>query len=146
MEFTYPECEPSLTRAGAPIRLWERSLEGTVIHMTPEPFVRRYRPGDRSALYEICVRTGETGGDARHLYADHDLLPDVFAGPYAALEPELSFVLDDGEDRPAGYVLGTADTPLFVRRFREEWLPTVADRHQGGAQGFVPPAGAPASP
>jgi ribosomal protein S18 acetylase RimI-like enzyme len=96
--------------------------------MTAPVTIRPYRPEDRAALYDICVRTGEMGGDARHLYPDHDLLPDIFAGPYATLEPDLAFVADDG-DRAVGYVVGTADTATFVRRFREEWLPTVRDRY-----------------
>lgn len=58
------------------------------------------RPRDRAALYDICVRTGHEGGDARHLYPEAPaLLPDIFAGPYAELEPELAFVADDGGGR-----------------------------------------------
>ncbi|WP_443068563.1 GNAT family N-acetyltransferase [Streptomyces sp. NBC_01267] len=96
--------------------------------VTTQPFVRRYRAQDRPALYEICVRTGEEGGDARHLYPDHALLGSVFAAPYAELEPGLTFVVDDAGSA-VGYVLGTADTAGFVERFRKEWLPTVADRY-----------------
>ncbi|WP_253774520.1 GNAT family N-acetyltransferase [Goodfellowiella coeruleoviolacea] len=96
--------------------------------MTAPPTIRPYRPTDRAALYDICVRTGHEGGDARHLYPDHDLLPTLFAGPYAHLEPDLAFVVDDG-DRAVGYIVGTADTATFVHRFRTEWLPTVIDRY-----------------
>ena len=94
----------------------------------PEPVIRPYRPEDRDAVYDICIRTGYEGGDARGVYRDHDLLPDMFAGPYTVLEPDLAFVLDDG-GRAVGYVVGTSDTPRFVRDFRERWLPTVAARH-----------------
>ncbi|MDX3071315.1 GNAT family N-acetyltransferase [Streptomyces sp. NPDC088354] len=96
--------------------------------MTSRAAIRPYRPEDRADLYDVCVRTGHEGGDARALYADQDLLPDIFAGPYAHLEPDLAFVVDDGT-RVVGYVVGAADTAAFVRRFRDEWLPTVADRH-----------------
>ncbi len=58
--------------------------------------IRRYRPEDRAAVYGICVRTADAGGDARGQYASDDLMPDLFAGPYVELEPELAFVLDDG--------------------------------------------------
>jgi len=92
------------------------------------PVVRLYRPHDREALFDICMRTGAAGGDARALYRDQELLPDIFAAPYVELEPDLAFVLDDG-GQAVGYVLGTSDTPRFVRDFREKWLPTVADRH-----------------
>ncbi|MEW1718195.1 GNAT family N-acetyltransferase [Streptomyces sp. NPDC093109] len=107
--------------------------------MTTQPFVRPYRPTDRQDLYDICIRTGEEGGDARHLYEDHGLLPSVFAGPYAELEPGLVFVVDGGDGRPVGYILGTSDTELFVERFRTEWLPAVAER-------YPHPAGPPLTP
>ncbi|MEU6339588.1 GNAT family N-acetyltransferase [Streptomyces sp. NPDC046977] len=96
--------------------------------MTSPVAIRPYRPEDRDDLYDICVRTGHEGGDARALYADQDLLPDIFAGPYAHLEADLAFVVDDGT-RVVGYIVGTADTVAFVRRFRDAWLPVVADRH-----------------
>lgn len=89
-------------------------------------FVRPYRAQDRDALYDICVRTADDGGDSRAKIPDLELAPSVFAAPYAVLEPELAFVLDDGR-RAVGYVLGTADTPTFVRRFREEWLPSLIE-------------------
>ena len=80
--------------------------------------VRPYRPGDRAAVYRICLLTGQDGGDATGLYPD-DLIPDVYAGPYVELEPDLAFVLDT-TDGVAGYVIGAADTREFVRRYREE--------------------------
>ncbi|MFF2186785.1 GNAT family N-acetyltransferase [Streptomyces sp. NPDC058155] len=92
-------------------------------------FIRPYRPGDRDAVYDICVRTADAGGDSRQLYPDGELVPSIFAGPYVELEPDLAFVLDDGEGRPVGYVLGVADTGRFVTAFREKWLPVVGDRY-----------------
>lgn len=94
----------------------------------PTPVIRPYRPQDREALFDICMRTAEAGGDARGVYRDQELLPNIFAAPYAELEPDLAFVLDDGAG-PVGYVLGTSDTPRFVRDFRRSWLPRVAARH-----------------
>ncbi|MFD7734088.1 GNAT family N-acetyltransferase [Kitasatospora phosalacinea] len=102
------------------------------------PVVRPYRPTDRAALFDICVRTAENGGDSRQTYPDHELLPNIFAAPYAELEPDLAFVLDDG-GQAVGYVLATADTPAFVQRFRAEWIPTVTDR-------YPPLTGEPATP
>jgi ribosomal protein S18 acetylase RimI-like enzyme len=55
-------------------------------------------------------------------------MPSLFAGPYAALEPELAYVLDDGGSA-AGYLVATADTVQFARRFRAEWLPSLAGRY-----------------
>jgi ribosomal protein S18 acetylase RimI-like enzyme len=92
------------------------------------PIVRPYQPGDLDAVYEVCVRTGDAGGDATGKYPNDDLLPDIFAGPYVHLEPELAFVVDDGR-RAVGYVLGTADTERFVRSYRDEWLPTLQGKY-----------------
>ncbi|MFI9814430.1 GNAT family N-acetyltransferase [Saccharothrix variisporea] len=89
--------------------------------------IRPYRESDRDAVGDICVRTADAGGDSSHLYPDLELMPSTFAWPYAELEPDLAFVADDGE-RAVGYVLGAADTPAFVERFRDDWLPKVADR------------------
>lgn len=92
------------------------------------PVVRPYRSADRAALYDVCVRTAHQGGDSRHIYPDHDLMPSVFAGPYIHFEPDLAFVVDNGE-RAVGYILGTADTPAFATKFRESWLPTLEARY-----------------
>ncbi|WP_432102579.1 GNAT family N-acetyltransferase [Streptomyces sp. bgisy091] len=96
--------------------------------MTSSPHVRPYRPADREALADICIRTADGGGDSTHLYPDPGLMPALFAEPYAHLEPDLAFVLDDGSGRAVGYVLGTADTRRFVERFRTVWIPRVTER------------------
>ena len=87
-----------------------------------------YKPADLPSLYDVCVRTADAGGDARHLYPDQDLMPTIFLAPYVALDPSLAFVVDDGS-RAVGYVIGTADTGEFVRRYRSEWLPSVVSRY-----------------
>lgn len=92
------------------------------------PVIRPYRKEDFDAVYEICIRTGYLGTDARPHYADPRILPEIFAAPYVVLEPEVCFVVADG-DETVGYIVATADTPLFVSRFREEWLPQVAGRY-----------------
>ncbi|GAA3866644.1 GNAT family N-acetyltransferase [Streptomyces sedi] len=93
----------------------------------PAPTIRGYRPGDRDALSDICVRTAHAGGDATGRYREPEIFSAIFATPYAELEPDLVFVADNGE-RAIGYIVGTADSTRFYRRFMEHWLPTVADR------------------
>ncbi|MEI5522222.1 GNAT family N-acetyltransferase [Streptomyces brasiliscabiei] len=107
--------------------------------MTSPPAVRPYRPEDHDALHEICVRTAHNGGDSRPHYRDPDVFPAAFAGPYAHLEPELTFVLDDGRGQAVGYILGTADTVAFVAEYRAKWLPLVEGR-------FPAPTGPPVGP
>ncbi|MFF0082490.1 GNAT family N-acetyltransferase [Streptomyces canus] len=97
--------------------------------MTPSPAVRPYRPQDRDALEDICVRTAHAGRDSRPHYQDPGVFPAAFATPYVHLEPELAFVLDGGEGQAVGYIVGTADTPRFVADYRATWLPLVADRY-----------------
>jgi hypothetical protein len=80
--------------------------------MTPEPFVRPYRPTDRPAVGRICVLTAHNGGDATPHYADPGILPTIFAYPYVDREPELAFVVDDGngEATPPPSPRGSATT------------------------------------
>lgn len=89
--------------------------------------IRPYRPSDRDDVYRVCVRTGDNGQDATGMYPP-DLLPDIYAGPYVELEPELAFVVDTGNE-VAGYIIGAADTRAFVQRYRDEWLPRFRARY-----------------
>ena len=94
-----------------------------------QPEIRAYRPTDLDAVYDICVRTADAGGDARGLYSSERLMGDIFAAPYVTLEPEHAHILDDGTGRAIGYILGTADTTHFAQRFRAEWVPRVIGRY-----------------
>ena len=82
--------------------------------------IRPYHPSDLVALYRVCLQTGDSGKDARHLCRDEELLGHCYVAPYAVLEPDLCFVLlDDGA--PCGYVLGTRDSPAFRIQTEQEW-------------------------
>lgn len=116
--------------------------------------IRRYRPDDLAAVYRICLLTGDSGGDASHLYDDPAALGHMYVGPYVTLEPELAFVIEDssGEsgdrafadrtfgDRVAGdtvsgdtvsgntvsgYVVGAFDTKVFHQAMLDSWLPPL---------------------
>lgn len=95
--------------------------------------IRRARPDDRGALFDICLRTARAGEDGTDLYTLPILPGLLWAVPYLDLEPELAFVLADG---PAvvGYVLGTADTNGFADRLDEQFLPPFRET----LRGFVP--------
>ncbi|UAJ80407.1 GNAT family N-acetyltransferase [Leifsonia sp. ZF2019] len=90
--------------------------------------IRPYHPADRDDVYAVCVRTGASGGDATGLYSSDDLLPDIFAGPYVAYQPDLAFVVDTG-DHVAGYVIGVADSLAFADWYEAEWLPGFVAKH-----------------
>jgi ribosomal protein S18 acetylase RimI-like enzyme len=97
--------------------------------MTDVPAVRSYRDSDWSAVYDVCVRTGNGGQGAQGRYSTDDLLPDTFAGPYLTLRPQHAFVLDSGE-RAVGYIIGAASTIDYVADYREHWLPVLRTRYQ----------------
>jgi ribosomal protein S18 acetylase RimI-like enzyme len=87
---------------------------------------------DRPAVYAVCLRTGNAGGDASSTYVDRDLLGHVYAGPYLELEPELAIVLNDGAGAE-GYVLGALDTRRFEARCEQEWWPSLRARYPLGS-------------
>ena len=82
---------------------------------------------DRDALYDICLRTGDAGADATALYRDPELIGAIWAGPYLALEPDLSFVAV-GDEGVTGYVLGAADTAAFEAACEQRWWPALRVR------------------
>ena len=94
--------------------------------------VRPYRPSDLPALYDICLKTGDNGADGTHLYEDHRLIGEIFAAPYAALEPGYAFVAEDDQG-VAGYILGAPDTRAFEARLEAEWWPALRARYADAA-------------
>ena len=47
----------------------------------PALHLRPYRPGDLLALYDVCLRTGNSGDDAQATYRDPLLLGHIYAAP-----------------------------------------------------------------
>lgn len=107
--------------------------------------IRPYAPSDRADVADICVRTGDGGQDATGLYSSDALLPDIYALPYVDHEPDLAFVVDNGE-RAIGYILGTANTRAFADWFSSEWWPSVEQNYAvaaGAERSIVASAGNP---
>ncbi|HEY5106963.1 MAG TPA: GNAT family N-acetyltransferase [Caulobacteraceae bacterium] len=86
--------------------------------------IRGYRGADLDALYDIALQTGASGTDATGLYRDPRLVGHVYAAPYASLEPESAFVVED-EAGVGGYIVGCKDTRAFEARLEAEWWPTL---------------------
>lgn len=90
--------------------------------------IRPFHAGDLDALFAICLQTGDHGVDATIQYADPRIIGEVYAAPYAILEPDLAYVVQDDEG-VAGYVLGTKDTRAFEARCEAEWWPSLREVH-----------------
>ncbi|WP_136517476.1 GNAT family N-acetyltransferase [Cellulomonas telluris] len=90
--------------------------------------LRPYHPSDQPGLYRVCLRTGDAGGDATHLYRDPDLLGHLYAGPYPLADPGLTFVVTD-EQGVGGYVVATADTAGFDAWTEAHWWPGLRERY-----------------
>lgn len=91
--------------------------------------IRPYAPADHDGVLDVCVRTAWHGEDARGRVATPELYAEIWALPYVELEPELAFVLDAGDGRVIGYVLGVADSAAFRERAEREWFPAARARH-----------------
>ena len=97
--------------------------------MIPAPFeIRRCEPRDESAVYEVCLRTGDDGRDATELFDDPKALGHIFVGPYLKLEPGLAFVLEDPQG-VCGYALGALDSKKYYEAYRTRWLPAIRRRY-----------------
>ena len=96
--------------------------------MNPKEYIiRQAKISDMDDLYDICIRTGNYGEDARNLYNNKEALVIYYVGPYVAFEKDLAFVLED-KLGICGYVLGTKDTKKFFKKMNEKWLPKYQRR------------------
>ncbi len=101
------------------------------------PFsIRSYESQDLAALYDICLKTADSGKDASHLYQDPKLIGQIYAAPYAIFDSALCFVLEDAKG-VCGYVLGALDSALFYKWFKEEWLKEVLAHYERPQEGKV---------
>ncbi|HTM54451.1 MAG TPA: GNAT family N-acetyltransferase [Pirellulales bacterium] len=93
------------------------------------PFtIRLARPDDQAAAYHVCMMTGDHGRDGEPFYRDDpDALGRIFVGPYLALEPELSLVVEDGQG-VCGYALAALDSRDFYARYDRQWRPKLCEQ------------------
>lgn len=99
---------------------------------------RQVTAADVPALREVCLRTGDAGGDATARTRYPDLLGDVYAAPYAVREARFGTVVEDDEG-VAGYLLGCRDTAAFEHWREAGWWPALRLRYprpQDAGEGF----------
>jgi GNAT superfamily N-acetyltransferase len=90
--------------------------------------IRPYKKSDLPKLYEICLKTGNSGKDATDLYKDPLLLGNFYSAPYSAIHPELTFILADN-DIPLGYIIGTNHSEFFYLETEKEWFPLLREKY-----------------
>ena len=90
--------------------------------------IRPCTPQDSDAVYEVCLKTGDAGQDATHLFEYRKAPGHLYAAPYLVLEPDLAFVLED-EQGVCGYILGALDTLDFQKRYLDKWLPPLQEKY-----------------
>jgi ribosomal protein S18 acetylase RimI-like enzyme len=100
--------------------------------------IRLARLDDQSAAYHVCLKTGDHGRDGEPFYRDDpDALGRIFVGPYLALEPELSLVVE-ADQGVCGYCLAALDSRAFYRKYDQQWRPRLCEQ-------FSKPSGDPAT-
>lgn len=68
--------------------------------------IRKFQPGDRARVRELCCATGFLGNPIDPVFEDRELFADYLTAYYTDWEPESSFVLlVNGDIR--GYLLGS---------------------------------------
>jgi ribosomal protein S18 acetylase RimI-like enzyme len=102
--------------------------------------IRAATPGDQAGAYHVCLKTGDHGNDGEPYYReDPDALGRIFVGPYLAIEPELSLILEDAEGI-CGYALGAFDSRAFYAAYEKDWRQDLCRRFpapQGDASGWT---------
>ena len=93
-----------------------------------EPFIRRAVLSDLPYLYEICLKTGDAGKDASHLYHDPYLVGQYFSAPYLLFSGGIVFVAEF-ENRPQGYIVSAPNTVAYRQWMEELWLPPLRARY-----------------
>ena len=86
--------------------------------------IRSYKFADTSAAYKICLKTGNSGQDATHLFSDPLVLGHIYVGPYMEFEPQSVFILEDDQG-PCGYIMGVLDSQKYYQWMHSEWLPKI---------------------
>ncbi len=90
--------------------------------------IRPYHPSDLTALYRICVRTADAGGDASALFRDHDLPGHQYVTPHVSHDPDHCYVLTlDGA--PVGYLAGVRDLTALIDYVEHRYLPVLRARY-----------------
>jgi GNAT superfamily N-acetyltransferase len=93
-----------------------------------DPAIRRAVISDIPYLYEICLKTGDSGKDASTLYNDPYVVGQFYAAPYLVYPEGVCYVAEH-EFRPQGYIVAAPDTIAFRQWMDNVWLPPLRERY-----------------
>ena len=96
--------------------------------MLEEINIRKAVMSDLPYVYEICLKTGDSGKDATNLFYDPYLIGHYYAAPYLVYPKSICFVAEY-QYRPQGYIIATPDTAAFGKWMEEEWLVPLRNRY-----------------
>jgi len=86
-----------------------------------EPYIRKYRTGDKENLRHICIET------AADFFRKSDRLmnsvPTLYNDYFTENEPDNIFVVDDGDGNAVGYIICTSDTKGFLKKLSKSYFP-----------------------
>lgn len=74
--------------------------------MNAEIKIRRYAPGDRAAVRQICSDTADAGRPVENFFPDREVIADLVTRYYTDFEPESSWVAEAAGE-VVGYVTGS---------------------------------------
>ena len=86
--------------------------------------VRQAVLSDLPYIYDVCLKTGDSGKDASALCNDPYLIGHYYAAPYLVYQKGVCFVAEY-EKRPKGYIVAALDTAAFNRWMENIWLPPL---------------------
>ncbi|MEI7642357.1 MAG: N-acetyltransferase [Actinomycetes bacterium] len=92
--------------------------------------IRSVELTDKSALYEVCVSTGDSGNDAHGHHPHDEMLGDVFVGPYVELATTTSFAMVNENNFGVGYGLTTINTVEFEEKCERLWWPNIQQKYE----------------
>jgi len=93
-----------------------------------DTIIRRAALSDIPYLYEICLKTGNSGKDASDLFNDPYIIGQYYAAPYLLFSEGICFAAEH-DHRPQGYIIAVPDTGGFNRWMEEVWLPPLRERY-----------------
>lgn len=137
--FMSGEQEPWLFRGGLTAELQRllplESVSDLFLYKPPELptskiyTIRPYLASDEAAVYEVCRKTCDDGGDGSEVFPDYpNLIGDKLVGGFLCLSPEYCFVVED-ESGVCGYALAALDAQQFQKKLEMAWITELCSKY-----------------